>query len=579
MIRRIRHSLAERGIRRFLDLILRRIFDWRGLLVRRAIELTPHQRRSLLQQLRRTVTAAQLTVVLPLSGPTATQVIPQLQRQSFPLFRAVLLLDAGLTDAQLRRIRAQAARDARLLLLPRPAADALGIAAAYSRVTTPYVLLCDAAVRLADDAVALLSAEAVQPDPPLIIYGDDDSINRFGLPERPRMRPAFDRFHLYERDFIDLPLLAARPLLAQLPAQPAPDRAAAVLELLLLGVETAPSAVRSVPFRLARRPRPYRPPPRSPHTARLLTDHFARCGVAATLSAVADRPDLTRVEYDVPQLPPVTLIVPTRDRLDLLQPCVESVLQQTDYPDFELIIIDNGSRQPQTLAFFAALSHDPRVRVLRDDGPFDYAALNNQAAALARGSLLCLLNNDTEIIEPNWLRGLVSLALQPGVGTVGPLLLYPDLTIQSMGVTTGPVYPATTIGTGDPEYQRRHNLLWCTRGVIANTAACLVVRTDLFLADGGFDPRLKVDFNDVELGLRLHRQGYVNLWTPHVRVLHRHGATRGRRDTPQVLARRMAEADHLTAQYPELIGRDPFHRTVGRQSHRPRQKLFTRGRA
>jgi O-antigen biosynthesis protein len=580
MLRRLQKTVAERGLRRSLDLVVRRLIDWRSFRIRRAIELRPHQRRALLQRLTASVSAARLTLIVPVSGPSAGRLIAQLRRQSFARFQVLLIPDDRLDHRLLLQIRRQAARDPRFSLLP-PAdlrRDPLAIAAARAHATTPYVVFCDAAAQLANDAVALLTAASLESPAPTVVYGDDDSSNAFGLPERPRLRPAWSLHHLRERDYVDLPLLVDRTLVAALPDPTAVDRAGALLELLLYAAEQPAARLQHLPYRLARRPRPYRPAPRSPQTERILSAHLARCAVDARLSTVADRSDLTRVDYALPQPPPpVTIIVPTRDRLDLLRPCVESLLQHTAYPDFELIIVDNGSTEPATAAFFASLQRDPRVRVLRDDGEFNYAALNNRAAAVARGSLLCLLNNDTEIIEADWLTQLVSLAVQPGVATVGPLLLYPDNTIQCMGVTTGPVYPATTIGTGDPDYQRRHNLLWCTRGVIANTAACLVVRTALFLADRGFDPQLKVDFNDVELGLRLHRQGYVNLWTPHVRVIHRHGATRGRRDNPQVLARRMAEAAYLSEHYPELIGHDPFFRTVGPQSHRPPSLRSQRG--
>jgi GT2 family glycosyltransferase len=213
-------------------------------------------------------------------------------------------------------------------------------------------------------------------------------------------------------------------------------------------------------------------------------------------------------------LPAVTVIVPTRDRRDLLQTCLEG-LERTDYDDLEVIVVDNDSTDQATLAYLGAL--DPaRHRVLRHAGPFNFSTLNNRAVSEARGRLLCLLNNDIEVLSPDWLRIMATQALRDDIGAVGARLLYPDGRIQHAGVVLG-------IGGGaahahrllDPDeegYFRRHAL---PQFVSAVTAACLVVQRDRFVAVGGLDEQnFAVAFNDVDLCMRLNSRGWQSLYEP-----------------------------------------------------------------
>ena len=144
------------------------------------------------------------------------------------------------------------------------------------------------------------------------------------------------------------------------------------------------------------------------------------------------------MRYALPDIPPmVSLIIPTRNGLQLIQQCVESIFKKTTYPNYEILIVDNGSDDPATLQYFKELQSDPRIRVVRDDRPFNYSALNNAAVKLARGEVVGLLNNDLEVISPEWLSEMVSHALQPGVGAVGARLWYPNKTLQHGGVIVG----------------------------------------------------------------------------------------------------------------------------------------------
>lgn len=258
-------------------------------------------------------------------------------------------------------------------------------------------------------------------------------------------------------------------------------------------------------------------------------------------------------------LPPVTVVVPTRNRVDLLRTCLEGVAA-TDYPDIEVIVVDNDSDDPETLSFLAGL--DPvRHRVLRHGGAFNFSAINNRAAKEARGRLLCLLNNDIEMMEPDWLRIMAVQAQREDVGAVGAQLLYPDGRIQHAGVVIGMGNAAghahRLLGPEEEGYFRRHAL---PQFVSAVTAACLVVERDRFLAVDGLDEEnFAVAFNDVDLCLRLNRQGWQSLYEPRATLIHHESVSRGFDRDPVGAARFAKELAALQRLWgtDEII--DPFH--------------------
>ncbi|MDX5297734.1 MAG: glycosyltransferase family 2 protein, partial [Gammaproteobacteria bacterium] len=243
--------------------------------------------------------------------------------------------------------------------------------------------------------------------------------------------------------------------------------------------------------------------------------HLHRLGIAAQVTELDARNWCVR--YALPaRLPSVTIIIPTRDGLPVLRPCVDSVLEKTRYPDFDVLIVDNGSVMPETLAYFSALRDDARVQILRDERPFNYSALNNGAVARARGELVCLLNNDTEVITPDWLSEMVANLMQPGVGVVGAKLYYSDGRVQHAGDVVGPGGCADHLHNGiareDPGYMRRASL---RQELSAVTAACLLTHRALYQRLGGLDEHnLPVAFNDVDYCLRVRATGVRIVWTP-----------------------------------------------------------------
>jgi GT2 family glycosyltransferase len=257
-------------------------------------------------------------------------------------------------------------------------------------------------------------------------------------------------------------------------------------------------------------------------------------------------PNYHQIQWPLPTfLPKVSIIIPTKDGANLLRVCTHGVLYETDYENIELLIVDNGSSEASAVALLEELSVLPHVRILRDERPFNYSALNNLAAHAATGEILLFLNNDVKIINPKWLKEMVSHVLRPGIGTVGARLLYENETIQHAGVALGVgdfgggPGVAGHFGLKESRYSTgyfAHSVL--ARTVCASTAACLVVRREIFLRFGGFDEiHLPVSFNDVDFCLRLREAGWRNVWTPFAELLHLESATRGDDDSPQKKAR------------------------------------------
>lgn len=294
---------------------------------------------------------------------------------------------------------------------------------------------------------------------------------------------------------------------------------------------------------------------------RVLNEHFERMGVAAKAELIGFG---YRVHYALPETPPlVSLIMPTKNGLELTRQCIDSIFEKTTYPNYEILIVDNGSDDPAVLSYFEALSTDPRVRILRDDRPFNFSQLNNTAVEAARGDVLGLINNDIEVISPEWLSEMVSHALRSDVGAVGAKLWYPDDTLQHGGVVLG--YGANaTAGHAHHRFPRGHHGYFGRMSLISEfsavTAACLVIQKSRFLEVGGLNEYdLKIAFNDVDFCLRLKATGYRNIWTPYAELYHHESATRGNEYTPEKYLRFITEVEYMKQSWGELLLADPAY--------------------
>ena len=293
---------------------------------------------------------------------------------------------------------------------------------------------------------------------------------------------------------------------------------------------------------------------------RALADYFR--GIGETVEITRGYRHYNRVIRPVPEPAPlVSLLIPTRDRVDLLRGCVDGLLHRTDYTDVEILILDNESVEPETHDYFKSLAADKRVRVLEYTGPFNFSAINNFGASHARGSILGFINNDIEVIESGWLREMVSHAARPNVGAVGARLLYADGTVQHGGVILG-------IG-GVAGHSHKHfwgkEAGYCCRAQVpqylsAVTAACLLMRRSCFDEIGGFDAEnLAVAFNDVDLCLKLREAGYDIVWTPYAELFHLESASRGSDMAPEKAERFTREVMHMRSRWKSVLENDPCY--------------------
>ena len=259
--------------------------------------------------------------------------------------------------------------------------------------------------------------------------------------------------------------------------------------------------------------------------------------------------------------PLVSLLIPTRDRADILETCVRSILTRTTYQPYEILIIDNDSREAATQRLFEKLRREPSIRILSRPGPFNFSALNNSAAREANGSIIGLLNNDLEVQDGGWLSEMVALVCRPEVGCVGCKLLYPDGRIQHAGVQLGPGGLAGhgyRFAAGDAAGYI--NRLRMVQNVSAVTAACLLIRKSVFDQVGGLDEsELKIALNDVDLCLKVRAAGYRNLWTPFAELLHHESISRGRDYSPAKAQRLLHEVNTFRRRWGPAIFSDPYY--------------------
>jgi O-antigen biosynthesis protein len=433
-----------------------------------------------------------------------------------------------------------------------------GLGPAIEAATGEVIVLAQEGGTLAPHALAALAESLADAD---LAYADDDQIDRSGRRHAPRLKPDFDPDLLLGMNYMG-PLVAwRRPTLVRL--LPVAGTAG-LYELVLQATRLRPPCrIAHVPAVLFHTTEPPTPGGIAPVAA-----HLAALGVRARVVPAPLAPHANRVILPRPSPAPlVSVIVPTRNRAGLLETCAAGVLERTDYPEIDLILVDNDSTEPEALALLRRLAADPRVRVLRAPGAFNFPRLNNAAAAIANGELLLLLNNDVEVIKPSWLDEMVVHAVRPDVGAVGAKLLYPDGRVQHGGVVLGagggPHAPGVgahylTFANGDdPGYL---DSLALVRSVGAVTAACMMVRAKAYQDVGGMDEtNLAVAFNDIDLCLRISAQGLRIVWTPFAQLYHRESVSRGSDLSGPRLARFRAEVDYMLARWGEQLRSDPYY--------------------
>jgi GT2 family glycosyltransferase len=394
-----------------------------------------------------------------------------------------------------------------------------------------------------------------------LVYSDDDVMDEAGARHEPRFKPDWSPEHLRAAHYVGSAAVARGAAIAAAGGIRLECCRHGNYDLLLRAVDAGATRVAHVPAVLYHRGVARAGEwENSASCTEALKSHLARNGVEADVAPVSAAG--RHIRYRLPDSPPlVTIIIPTRDAAALLERCIQSLLEKTTYLRYEVLVVDNRSSAADALAYLERISVHPRVRVVRYPRRFNYSAINNFAARVARGEALCLLNNDTEVISPDWLEEMTGHLSQAGVGAVGAKLYYPDGRVQHAGVTVGPGGCASHLHVnlgGDAAG-------YCGRAMIAQelsavTGACLLTWKQAYLRLGGLnEKRLTVAFNDVDYCLRLQEAGYRVVFTPHAQLYHHESATRGD-DEP--LARRLRarrEVKYMRRRWRSRMRHDPYY--------------------
>ncbi len=435
--------------------------------------------------------------------------------------------------------------------------DAAGLAALgelAQRTDLDYLGIVGAGDALAPHAFAELALELARAPTTALVYADNDEIQGDGTRARPDFKPCWDPYLFAQQPYLVRSAFVRRDAAAAALAGAPPE---SEWDLLWRIAEAAGSQ------RIAHLPRVlfHRKPKARPDAAARSPAHrhFERQRIAPLFEPVAAQTWRLRLPLPSPA-PRVTVIVPTRDHADLLAAATDGVLAQTSYPDVELIVVDNGSTAADARALLARLESAPRVRVLHDPLPFNFARLNNFAARHAEGGVLCFLNDDTKVIAPDWLEEMTALALMPDVGVVGARLLYADGTIQHAGVLLGAFALTHHLLRGRPaDFRGYHNRGLLTHAVGAVTAACAVIRRELFDALRGFDEKLPAAYNDIDLCLAARARGCYNIVVNRPLVHHFESASRGYYLRPEQEAADRDALGYLIGKWGNGVRADPFY--------------------
>lgn len=481
-----------------------------------------------------------ISVIMPVYNPPLhllRSAIDSVRSQIYPNWELCIADDCSTDTEVVQLLEECAASDPRIKVVRRSENGHISAASnsALSVATGAWVAPLDHDDLLADHALAVVAISISEHPDAGLFYSDEDKIDERGERRDPFFKPDYDPLLLAGQNYISHLTVCRRDLAEQAGGYREGYEGSQDWDLVLRVSELlTPDKVVHIPHVL------YHWRAHSASTASLVStkpyaleaglraaqDHLHRTGRSGSVVRMG-RLGHNRVSWTLPEpVPHVSIIVPTRDGR-LLQRCIDSVLDFTVYPDFEVVVIDNSSRTYPTLSWLQG--HDDRLTVLRDERPFNYAAINNFAVSRTAGDVVCLLNDDTEVMSGEWLTEMVSQLMQPGVGAVGAKLLYDDGRIQHAGVILGVGGVAGHAHRlSDRVSMGYFGNLQLAHRVSAVTAACVAVRREAWEQVEGMDEvNLPVAFNDVDLCMRLREAGWEIVWTPHAQLLHHESISRG----------------------------------------------------
>lgn len=292
---------------------------------------------------------------------------------------------------------------------------------------------------------------------------------------------------------------------------------------------------------------------------RAIEAHLARIGAKAEVSHTKDL-GFYRVKYQVQGNPMVSIVIPNKDEKETLKKCLESIWKKTSYPNYEIILVENNSTTQEIRDYYKELDGKKRVRVVYWDKEFNYSAINNFGISYAKGEYILCLNNDITVISPDWLEELLANCQRPEVGIVGARLYYPDNTIQHAGIVLGMGGCAGSLFVGLARSRGGYlHKAALQQDLSAVTAACFMVKKEVFEKVGGFEEKLAVAFNDVDFCLKVRHAGYLVVYDPYAELYHHESKTRGYENTEAKKRRFQEEIEYMRCHWMPDILRDPYY--------------------
>ncbi|MEP6708566.1 MAG: glycosyltransferase [Verrucomicrobiota bacterium] len=499
--------------------------------------------------------------------------IDSVRNQIYERWELCIADDASM-NAEVRPFLQEMARsDDRIKLLLRETNGHISACSnsALSLATGEWCALLDQDDALSENALAFVALEIAEHPETGLIYSDEDKIDNHGARSNPFFKTDWNPELFLGQNYINHLGVYRTSLLREIGGFWEGFEGSQDYDLALRCVERLRSEeVRHIPrilyhWRIVQGSlaavvdaKPYA----KDAARRAIGEHLKRCGITGHVVPCPENIESHRVIYDLPEPAPlVSALIPTRDRVDLLKECIQSLRQKTDYPRMEIIVVDNDSVEKATHEYLRELKTKKIARVVTERGPFNFSRLINRGAAAAKGAVLALLNNDIEAEEPGWLREMVSHVVRSEVGAVGARLWYPTGRMQHGGVVVGlggvagQVYHM--IPRGHPGY---FNRAFLQQNYSCVTAACMVLRKKVFVDLGGFDEvNLAVNFNDVEFCLRLRERGLQIVWTPYANLIHHESASRGHHRTPAEQSLFFREATYMQENWGDELLHDPFY--------------------
>ena len=515
-----------------------------------------------------------ISILLPTYNTPLTLLkacINSVKQQIYPNWQLCIADDASSSKELTEFLIELASTDPRILVTIRTTNGHISAASnsALELSEGEYVGLLDHDDELAPHAL-LMMVQAINKNPKAsLFYSDEDKIDEYGQRRDPHFKPAWNRDLFYSHNYITHFCILSRNLVKRIGGFREGTEGSQDYDLFLraishlgnLQIIHVPHILyhwRAIDGSTALNSRMKNYTHQSGKKA--LIDYFHPTNIKVKVKDHILN-NCYRLEWPLPDpLPLVSLIIPTRDNCDLLKTCIDTILNKTSYPNFEIIVIDNQSTCQRTLDYFHEITTSFDAQVLKFNAPFNFSDINNFGVQHAKGSIIGMLNNDIEVKNSEWLTEMVRHVSRPDIGCVGAKLYYPDGRIQHAGVVLG---IGGVAGHSHKYFSAHHNGYHSRLSLVQNysavTGAALLVRKNVYQEVGGLEPKLQIAFNDIDFCLKVLEAGYRNLWTPFAEMIHHESVSRGHEDNPEKIARFNSEANYMIEKWGELLVNDPCY--------------------